>query len=632
MMSEQPCQVSPAITPRFSRTYTPLRPAQLHEQKSDKAEAIEEGIGVAVAQYTDACYRLSSADVVFCQSTQPVRQPCPDSLPDNCERSTMKRLLTSTTALSVALATILPAPMLAQVPVQGASGTVTCLPLANVPCPDGMVCVIAPEAPCDTIDAATFAQAAAAAAAAAPNDRAAAREARRAARVADKAQADADKAALQATEKAQVDADKAAAQATEKAQADETRRAARAAARAEAAAKAAVDGAAIPAVVTAEPVPETAVDTLLEILTTPENDAGATAAAAAAAPTETGTANAPGTTETTTAITAEDTRTSAQDFAKPETTAAAPGQIGPAPTTDRLSKLEKFGLVVLGGLVVGAILKNGDRVVSNTGDRVVVERDDGSYAVMKDDDTLIRQPGSNVRTESFADGSTRATVTRTDGSRIVTIRDASGRVLRRSRIEPSGLEVVLIDDLGPVERIDVTTLPQPRAEARFIRPDATDAALRAAMFATQAREVGRSFSLRQVRDVVQVRALAPEIGVESITFETGSAAIRPSEAAKLARLGRFMSELIVVNPQEMFLIEGHTDAVGSASSNLALSDRRAESLALALTEYFGVPPENLVVQGYGEAELLVPTEAPEVANRRTAVRMISPLLERRVSR
>jgi outer membrane protein OmpA-like peptidoglycan-associated protein len=76
----------------------------------------------------------------------------------------------------------------------------------------------------------------------------------------------------------------------------------------------------------------------------------------------------------------------------------------------------------------------------------------------------------------------------------------------------------------------------------------------------------------------------------------------------------------------MFLIEGHTDAVGSAASNLALSDRRAESVALAMSEYFGVPPENMVVQGYGEEFLKVQTGASERANRRASVRRITDLL------
>ena len=79
--------------------------------------------------------------------------------------------------------------------------------------------------------------------------------------------------------------------------------------------------------------------------------------------------------------------------------------------------------------------------------------------------------------------------------------------------------------------------------------------------------------------------------------------------------------------ERVVFIEGHTDAVGSAAYNLALSDRRAESVALALTEYFQVPPENLVVQGYGEEFLKVQTAADERANRRASVRRITDLLQ-----
>ena len=61
--------------------------------------------------------------------------------------------------------------------------------------------------------------------------------------------------------------------------------------------------------------------------------------------------------------------------------------------------------------------------------------------------------------------------------------------------------------------------------------------------------------------------------------------------------------------------------------NLALSDRRAESVALALTEFFDVPPENMVIQGYGESNLKVRTLESEPANRRAVVRRITPLLQ-----
>ncbi len=330
-----------------------------------------------------------------------------------------------------------------------------------------------------------------------------------------------------------------------------------------------------------------------------------------------------------TEVTKEDTRTSDQDF---EESALATEAARDNDGKKRLSDLEKFGLVVVGALVVGALLKNGDRVVSNTGDRVVVEQPDGTYVVLKDDDTLIRRPGSSVETETYDDGSTRSTVLYEDGSQIVTIRDAAGRVLRRTRIDVNGRQTLLINDLAPVERIDVTTLPKPLPEGRVIGADDQDAELRAALMAEETARIGRSFSLRQVREYPEVRAFAPTIDVAAISFDTGSAAIRASEARKLGRLGELMAQMVRDNPSELFLIEGHTDAVGSGAYNLALSDRRAESLALALTEYYAVPPENMVVQGYGESELLVESAGDEPRNRRTAVRVVSGLLDRTASR
>ncbi len=91
-------------------------------------------------------------------------------------------------------------------------------------------------------------------------------------------------------------------------------------------------------------------------------------------------------------------------------------------------------------------------------------------------------------------------------------------------------------------------------------------------------------------------------------------------------MGMLMRDLIADDPSELFLIEGHTDAVGNAGYNLLLSDRRAESVALAFTEYFGVPAENMVIQGYGESFLRIPTQEVERLNRRVAVRRITPLL------
>ena len=292
-----------------------------------------------------------------------------------------------------------------------------------------------------------------------------------------------------------------------------------------------------------------------------------------------------------------------------------------------LNNLEKAGLLALGAVVIGSILKNGEKVTATTGDRVVIQDQYGNYSVLKDDNVLVRQAGDNVRTETFSDGSTRTFLTRPDGVQIVTIRDSIGQVLRRTRIDTEGTEVLLIDDTRRFEPVEVSKLPKPNMSDLAYRDETDEAALREALRAAERRDLGRTFSLSQVRNYSEVRNLAPEINLNNITFQTNSAAIQPTEAEQLRKIGLLMVEFIAENPGEVFLIEGYTDAVGDESYNLLLSDRRAETVALALSEYFGVPPENLVVQGFGERFPLVPTLEAERLNRRVAVRRITKLIQ-----
>ncbi|CAM4115321.1 OmpA family protein [Palleronia rufa] len=290
-----------------------------------------------------------------------------------------------------------------------------------------------------------------------------------------------------------------------------------------------------------------------------------------------------------------------------------------------LSNLEKGLLLGAGALAVGALIRGNRQVVASADDRVVVSRGDGSYELIKDDNALLRQPGAEVRNETFSDGSTRSTVSYEDGSQVVTIRDADLRVVRRVRITPDGTRVVLIDDIDQTyQPVDVAQLQQTEQTSRTV--DLNDeAALRDALSAN--RQFDRAFSLSQVRNIPEVRYQVPAVDLEAITFDTGSAAIRPEQAQQLRALGQFIRDTIAQEPRAVFLVEGHTDAVGDAAYNLALSDRRAESVALALSEYFQVPASNMVVQGYGERFLKVPTEADERANRRATVRNITPLLQ-----
>jgi len=275
----------------------------------------------------------------------------------------------------------------------------------------------------------------------------------------------------------------------------------------------------------------------------------------------------------------------------------------------------------LGAYLVGQSLDGGGQVVANTGDRVVIE-EDGQYRVIRDDNALLRRPGSDVRTQTYADGSTRTVIENPDGTRTVTIRAANGQVLRRTVVYPDGQQVVVIDQTGEYREVDVSRLSS-RSERVDYTQGQTDR-LRAALAAEAG--IDRAYSLAQVRHIEVVRDQVPVITLDAINFATDSAVIQPREAEELAALGEAMREAIDRDPRQLFLVEGHTDTVGSAAYNLALSDRRAESVALALTEYFDVPPANMVIQGYGETDLKVERRGDIRANRRAAVRNITPLL------
>ncbi|WP_211341146.1 OmpA family protein, partial [Paracoccus methylarcula] len=331
-------------------------------------------------------------------------------------------------------------------------------------------------------------------------------------------------------------------------------------------------------------------------------------------------------------VTEENRRSSAEDF---ETSLhdALSGMAGQdsqeqaasADEDDDDNDLTKALLLGLGAVAVGSMLNNNREVALSSPDRVVVTRADGSQEVIKDEVALLRQPGSTVTTENFDDGSSRTIVTRADGSKVVTIRDADLRVLRRTLVSADGSSTQLIDDTTGVEPVNIAELPEPAAPVRSGDSPLNEEQLRAAL--EREANIDRRFTLGQIRNIPEVRALVAPVNIDAITFETGSAAIKPDQAKQLSTLGDVIQDAINENPREIFLIEGHTDTVGDGAMNLALSDRRAESVALALSEYFDVPPENLVVQGYGEQYLKIRAEGDIRANRRASVRRITDLLQ-----
>jgi len=279
----------------------------------------------------------------------------------------------------------------------------------------------------------------------------------------------------------------------------------------------------------------------------------------------------------------------------------------------------------------------GAEVLKELGDRVIIEL--GKQIMVESDDRPRMTHGArDVYYEDLPRGRTRETIERGDGTRVVTIRNSYGDVIRRSRITPDGREYVLVyvdednfdrvrdwrdpgRDLPPL-RLDIPEDDYIMTSDRVRDPDMYYRFLEQ----PPVERVERLYSIDEVKRSARIRDKTRRIDLDTITFDFGSASIAESEVTRLEGVANAMERILDQNPAETFLIEGHTDAVGSDMANLALSDRRAEAVAAALTNVFGIPPENLATQGYGEQFLKVKTQAPERQNRRVAIRRITPLV------
>jgi len=102
----------------------------------------------------------------------------------------------------------------------------------------------------------------------------------------------------------------------------------------------------------------------------------------------------------------------------------------------------------------------------------------------------------------------------------------------------------------------------------------------------------------------------------SIQFEFDSAKLLPESRPLLDNLAK------AINSDKLrgftFVVEGHTDIVGSAEYNQKLSDARALSV-LAYLASKGVPKERLKALGKGSTELLMPDKPDAAENRRVRI-------------
>jgi OmpA-OmpF porin, OOP family len=287
--------------------------------------------------------------------------------------------------------------------------------------------------------------------------------------------------------------------------------------------------------------------------------------------------------------------------------------------------------------------KSGNTFIHEPGNRVIV-RQGGRTIITSDENERFRRFAPNARVERRGN-ETFTVYERPGGFRIINVTDANGRLIRRIRRGPDGREVILIDNRrGPGFGTGLAVgLAAGVGAALFLnlRPPVInipreryivdlDAAPPDLLYETLAAPpliaIERPYSLDEIRYNAELRDRMRRIDITTITFDTGSWEVTPDQYDRLAGIAEAIRRLLRRRPDEVIMIEGHTDAVGNDEDNLSLSDRRAESVAAILTQSFDIPPENLVTQGYGEQYLKVPTQDPNRLNRRVAVRPIGALL------
>jgi outer membrane protein OmpA-like peptidoglycan-associated protein len=104
--------------------------------------------------------------------------------------------------------------------------------------------------------------------------------------------------------------------------------------------------------------------------------------------------------------------------------------------------------------------------------------------------------------------------------------------------------------------------------------------------------------------------------LSDVLFDTGQATLKPGADRALDRLAQFLKD----SNGTRVVIEGHTDSVGTDDYNLGLSERRAQSVAAALSAR-GVSADRIDTKGLGKAYPVASndTQAGRQQNRRVEI-------------
>lgn len=113
-------------------------------------------------------------------------------------------------------------------------------------------------------------------------------------------------------------------------------------------------------------------------------------------------------------------------------------------------------------------------------------------------------------------------------------------------------------------------------------------------------------------------AASGRVATQGILFDTGSDRIRPESTPTLKEIGAMLTE----HADLRLVIEGHTDDVGDAKANEALSAKRAAAVRQYLMDKHGIDGDRLAAKGLGASKPAVPNTTAEGRQQNRRVELV----------
>ena len=119
------------------------------------------------------------------------------------------------------------------------------------------------------------------------------------------------------------------------------------------------------------------------------------------------------------------------------------------------------------------------------------------------------------------------------------------------------------------------------------------------------------------KDIYDELSASGRWATQGILFETGKSDLKPESTPTLKAIAAALKG----HPDLKVEIQGHTDNVGSAGSNMTLSQARAEAVKAALQADYAVDASQLTAKGYGDTKPMGKNTTPEgrANNRRVEI-------------